>query len=197
MTKKQPNSDKKMRLKFFTNRNFVIICWISLLGLTMEGKMVAADILKPFTLSSSAFIHETDIQSQYTCEGKDVSPSLKWENPPAGTKSYVLIMDDPDAPGKTWVHWILFNIPASILALEENIKNLPSGTKEGQNSWEKTGYGGPCPPSGKHRYYFKLYALDTVLALDAGVSKAEIGSAMDGHILAKAELMGYYQKKKI
>jgi Raf kinase inhibitor-like YbhB/YbcL family protein len=154
-------------------------------------------------LTSTAFAHEAAIPPQYTCTGdaasslKDVSPPLAWGEPPAGTQSFALIMDDPDAPGGTWDHWILFNIPASARGLPESIgadPTLPDGSLSGTNSWGRTGYGGPCPPSGTHRYFFKLYALDEPLAISAGASKGELEKAMTGHILARGELMGTYSR---
>jgi Raf kinase inhibitor-like YbhB/YbcL family protein len=152
------------------------------------------------TLTSNAFVHEGEIPAQYTCEGADRSPDLRWERAPDGTKSYVLIVDDPDAPDPqapkmTWVHWVLYNIPAETKSLPEAIKDLPKGTEEGVNDWKRTGWGGPCPPIGRHRYFFKLYALDSVLPKMNKPTNAELEKAMNGHVLAKAELLGTYQKK--
>lgn len=151
-------------------------------------------------LRSPAFSHNGAIPRQYTCEGADVSPPLQWHGIPAGTKSLALIVDDPDAPDpraprRTWVHWVLFNIPPTATALPEGVRSdqLPHGTREGINDWKRTGYGGPCPPIGRHRYFFKLYALDTLLALDKP-TKAELETAMRGHILAEAVLIGTYQR---
>lgn len=153
------------------------------------------------TLTSLAFTHLGEIPSKFTCEGQDISPALAWTGPPANTKSFVLIVDDPDAPDPkapkmTWVHWLLFNLPASTTGLAEAVppSALPAGTKEGINDWKRTGYGGPCPPIGRHRYFFKLYALDTELALQQP-KKPELEKAMAGHILAEAALMGTYQKQ--
>lgn len=153
-----------------------------------------------FAITSSAFGHEGEIPTRYTCEGDDSSPDLEWKSVPPGTKTFVLIVDDPDAPDPkapkmTWVHWVLFNVPASThtLAAAVSTAELPVGTKEGTNNWSRTGYGGPCPPIGRHRYFFKLYALDTELSLDQP-KKAEVEQAMKGHILAEAVLMGTYQK---
>ena len=155
----------------------------------------------PFEITSSAFAHGQPIPAQYACTGagieKDVSPPLAWGEPPAGTQSFALIMDDPDAPGGTWVHWVLFNIPASARGLPESIganPTLPDGIISGRNSWGTTGYGGPCPPGGTHRYFFKLYALDETLAIPAGASSDELEKAMAGHILAQTELMGTFAK---
>jgi len=150
-----------------------------------------------FELTSSAFAQGQPIPAQYACQGLDVSPPLAWGVPPAGTQSFALIMDDPDAPGGTWVHWVLFNIPASASGLPEAFPadaTFPDGSMSGQNSWGRTGYGGPCPPSGTHRYFFKLYALDEMLAISAGASKGELEKSMTGHILAKGELMGTFTK---
>lgn len=148
-------------------------------------------------LTSNAFEHGKTIPAKYSCRGEDVSPALAWGEPPAGTQSFALIMDDPDAPVGTWVHWVLFNIPASARGLPEAFPAnaaLPDGSLSGQNSWGNTGYGGPCPPSGTHRYFFKLYALDETLAIDAGANKGELEKAMVGHILAQGELMGTFSK---
>jgi Raf kinase inhibitor-like YbhB/YbcL family protein len=150
---------------------------------------------------STAFTHEGAIPSLYTCEGKDVSPPLAWSEIPPGTKSLALIVDDPDAPDPaapkmTWVHWVLYNLPPTSDGLPENAKTLPAGTKEGMNDWKRTGYGGPCPPIGRHRYFHKLFALDTVLPDLKQPTKAKLEEAMKGHILSEARLMGTYQKVK-
>ncbi|HMI93315.1 MAG TPA: YbhB/YbcL family Raf kinase inhibitor-like protein, partial [Polyangiales bacterium] len=151
-----------------------------------------------FKLESSAFGAKTEIPTKHTCEGADVAPALSWAEPPAGTKSFVLIVDDPDAPDPaapqiTWVHWVLFNIPKSARSLPEGAKPLPTGSSEGLNDWKAAGYRGPCPPTGRHRYFHKLYALDTELAL-MKPTKADLEAAIDGHVLAKGELIGTYQK---
>lgn len=145
---------------------------------------------------SSAFTEGALMPIRYSCDGDDISPQLKWSDAPAGSKSFALIMDDPDAPMGTWDHWLLFNIPAVTTELAENISQLPSGTRAGKNSWGRLGWGGPCPPDREHRYFFKLYALDTVLDLPAGSSKAQIEAAMQGHILGEARLMGRYDRKR-
>jgi len=154
------------------------------------------------TISSTAFAHNASIPSLYTCEGRDVSPPLAWSGAPAGTKSFALIVDDPDAPDPaapkmTWVHWILYGIPLSAGALPEAVKSsaLPAGTHEGVNDWKRTGYGGPCPPIGRHRYFHKLYALDTVLPDLKQPDKSALEKAMQGHVLAQAVLLGTYQKR--
>jgi Raf kinase inhibitor-like YbhB/YbcL family protein len=147
-------------------------------------------------LSSPAFTESQTIPKQYTADGKDVSPPLRWKNSPEGTKSFALICDDPDAPRGDWVHWVLFNLPADQKELEEGAparEDLPSGGKQGKNDFRKVGYGGPSPPAGKpHRYFFTLYALDAPLDLAAGVSKSQLVAAMKGHVLAEGRLMGKY-----
>ncbi len=167
------------------------------IGILWKGGLAMA-----FTLTSSAFAHKGEIPSVYTCEGEDVSPPLAWTDPPAGAKSLALIVDDPDAPDPaapkmTWVHWVLYNLPPKAGALAEAAAAdaLPPGAREGRNDWGRTGYGGPCPPIGRHRYFFKLYALDTVLPDLGAPTKAELETAMEGHVLAKAELIGVYEKK--
>ncbi len=157
----------------------------------------------PFSLSSSRFADGGEIPPLYTCEGKDVSPPLAWSGAPAGTKSFGLIVDDPDAPDpkapkRTWVHWVLYDIPPDATGLAEGVRSadLPKGTREGTNDWKRTGYGGPCPPIGRHRYFHKLYALDTVLPDLGAPTKARLEEAMKGHVLAEAQLMGTYQKQR-
>lgn len=150
-------------------------------------------------LTSTAFSHEGAIPTAYTCEGRDISPPLTWSDLPTGTKSLVLIVDDPDAPDPaapkmTWVHWVLYNLPPATDSLPEGVKALPPGTKEGINDWKRTGYGGPCPPIGRHRYFHKLYALDVVLADLKQPTKIQLEQVMKGHILGETQLMGTYQK---
>ena len=149
-----------------------------------------------FTLKSSAFSNQASIPVVYTCDGKDVSPTLVWEGAPPATQSFALIMDDPDAPMGTWDHWLLYNIPADTHDLPEHIQKLPVGTLVGKNSWGRNDYGGPCPPDREHRYFFVLYALDTILNLPVGADKKTLQEAMQDHILAKAELIGKYDRKK-
>lgn len=154
--------------------------------------------MKPFKLTSTAFSHGNPIPRKYTCDGEDISPRLQWGDPPRDTQSFALIVNDPDAPVGTWVHWVLYNLPAEVRALQEAVPpdaELPNGGRHGQNSWRRLGYGGPCPPSGSHRYFFELYALDTALDLDAGASKKQLLQAMEDHILAQTELMGTYARK--
>jgi Raf kinase inhibitor-like YbhB/YbcL family protein len=146
-----------------------------------------------FELTSSAFAPGEPIPAKYSCDGEDVSPPLSWSEPPPDTQSFALIMDDPDAPVGTWDHWVLFNLPADSRALPERA-GRPGNSIEGKNSWGRTGYGGPCPPRGRHRYFFKLYALDTNLSLGSGTTKAQLLQAMTGHILAQTELMGTYSR---
>jgi Raf kinase inhibitor-like YbhB/YbcL family protein len=149
-------------------------------------------------VTSTAFSSGGEIPKKHTCQGEDISPALSWQNVPAGTKTLAIIVDDPDAPDPkapkmTWVHWVLFNIPPSVTSLAEGAKQLPEGTKEGLNDWKQTGYRGPCPPVGRHRYFHKIYALDTALDLTKP-TKAALERAMEGHIVAKGELMGMYHK---
>lgn len=150
-------------------------------------------------LTSLAFLLQGSIPAKYTCEGADVSPPLAWTGVPPATKSLALIVDDPDAPDpaapkRTWVHWVLYNLPPTATGLTEAVHGLPPGTLEGLNDWQRTGYGGPCPPIGRHRYFHKLYALDVVLPDLKHPSKAQLEAAMRGHILAQTELVGTYQK---
>jgi hypothetical protein len=152
-----------------------------------------------FELTSTAFEQGETIPTKYTCDGQDISPALSWRDPPEGTQSFALIVDDPDAPIGTWVHWVLFNIPADERSLPEDMPaqdQLSNGSLHGQNSWKRREYGGPCPPSGStHRYVFKLYALDTSLDKAAGARKKELLKAMEGHVLAEAELTGQYSRQ--
>jgi Raf kinase inhibitor-like YbhB/YbcL family protein len=171
---------------------------ILLAGLVLFGAMAIGAKGGPMSLevSSTAFSNGGNIPKKHTCDGPDLSPALTWSGAPAGTQTFALIADDPDAPVGTWVHWVLYNAPASAQGFTEGIKKddqLPDGTMQGRNDFRKIGYGGPCPPPGKpHRYYFKLYALDAKLHLKPGATKAEVELAMKGHILAQAEWMGRY-----
>jgi len=153
------------------------------------------------TLTSSAFDDHSPIPTRYTCEGADVSLPLQWSGVPAGTKALALIVDDPDAPDPkapkmTWVHWVLYDLPPDANGLPEAVTSseLPAGTREGTNSWKRTGYGGPCPPIGRHRYFCKLYALDTRLPDLGHPTSAELQKAMKGHVIDEAQLVGTYQK---
>ncbi|MBN2467553.1 MAG: YbhB/YbcL family Raf kinase inhibitor-like protein [Deltaproteobacteria bacterium] len=180
--------------------------YLVILGLTM---LFASDgIAQPTTepkggtamkliVKSSAFQEGAMIPKPYTCDGRDVSPPLEWDTPPDGTKSLALICDDPDAPMGTWVHWVLYDLPPHVRELPENVplrRVLENGAKQGNNDFRTTGYGGPCPPRGTHRYFFKLYALDIVLNLDPGQTKAVVLDAMAGHVLAEGALMGRYKR---
>jgi Raf kinase inhibitor-like YbhB/YbcL family protein len=154
----------------------------------------------PLSLRSSEFSDGGEIPKRYTCEGSDLSPPLAWSGVPEGTKSLVLVVEDPDAPDPkapkmTWVHWVLYNLPSAADALPEGVtpEALPAGTKHGLNDWKRPGYGGPCPPIGRHRYFHKLYALDTVLTGLGSPTKAKLLKAMEGHVLAQAELVGTYE----
>ena len=147
-------------------------------------------------LTSSAFSSEGTIPQKFTCDGGDLSPALAWTGAPNSTQSFALIADDPDAPVGTWVHWVLYDLPGNTKGLEEGVEKqeqLSNGARQGRNDFRKIGYGGPCPPPGRpHRYYFKLYAVDKKLDLKAGATKAEVESAMKGHVVAQGELMGRY-----
>lgn len=153
-------------------------------------------------LISPAFSSGGDMPRQTTCEGDDLAPPLHWSSVPDRTRSLALIVDDPDAPDPaapkmTWVHWVLFDIPPSATAIPEGGRPLPEGTREGSNDWHRSGYGGPCPPVGRHRYFFKLYALDSLLPDLHKPTKAELERAMQGHVLAQAQLVGTYQKQQV
>ena len=152
-------------------------------------------------ITSAAFAKDGAIPALYTCEGKDISPPLTWSGAPPSTKSFALIVDDPDAPDPaapkmTWVHWVLYDLPVTASGLSEAVRPqaLPSGTREGTNDWGRTGYGGPCPPIGRHRYFHKLYALDSMLPHLKRPTKGALEAAMRGHIIAQASLIGTYQK---
>lgn len=152
-------------------------------------------------INSEAFDTGSLIPKIYTCDGSNISPPLSWSGLPAQAQSLVLIVDDPDAPDpaapqRTWVHWVLYNIPVQSSGLAEGIslQNLPTGTRQGTNDWQRTGYGGPCPPIGRHRYFHKLYALDIVLPDLKNPGKTQLERAMQGHIVGQAELIGLYQR---
>lgn len=155
-------------------------------------------------IMSPSFVHGSEIPQRHTCDGMNSSPPLLWAGLPAATKSMALIVDDPDAPDPsapqmTWVHWLLYNIPATASGLTEGEteKNLPAGTLPGINDWHRTGYGGPCPPIGRHRYFFKLYALDCVLPNLKNPGKAALEKAMQGHVLEQSSLMGVYRRHAV
>lgn len=154
--------------------------------------------MNKLTVTSKAFAEGGIIPSKYTCDGANISPPIAWSGMPERTKSLALISDDPDAPRGTWVHWVIYDIPANTNELPEHVptvKTLPNGAKQGTNDFHRIGYGGPCPPSGTHRYYFKLYALDTKIDLEPGATKEELVRAMQGHILAEGQLMGKYSRE--
>jgi Raf kinase inhibitor-like YbhB/YbcL family protein len=167
----------------------------------MTVNLLRAEEIMALTLKSSAFDNGGEIPSRYTCEGEDVSPSLVWTGVPETARSLALIIDDPDAPDPkapkmTWVHWVLYNIPPDVTGLPEGVvpAKLSPGMMEGLNDWKRIGYGGPCPPIGRHRYFHKLYALDTVLEVMNTPTKANVEVAMKGHVIAQTELMGTYKK---
>ena len=152
-----------------------------------------------FSLSTKAFTAGSDIPAKYTCQGEDVSPALSWSEAPKHTQSFALLVIDPDAPAGDFTHWVLYDLPPATRQLPEAVaasEQLPDGSRQGVNGFRRTGYGGPCPPAGKaHRYYFRLYALDKKLDLAPGATRDALESAMKGHVLAQAELMGRYQRK--
>jgi Raf kinase inhibitor-like YbhB/YbcL family protein len=167
----------------------------------IDTNLLYAEENMTLTIKSSAFDNGGAIPSKYTCVGKDISPPLTWTGVPESARSLVLIVDDPDAPDPeapkmTWVHWVLHNIPTDISGLPEGMTSatLPPGVVEGLNDWKRVGYGGPCPPIGRHRYFFKLYALDTVFEGLIAPTKAQVEAAMKGHVIVQSEIMGTYQK---
>jgi Raf kinase inhibitor-like YbhB/YbcL family protein len=165
----------------------------------ISSEMTPMEATMSLTLTSEAFSNGQSIPAKYSCVGRNISPALAWDEPPAGTQSFALIVDDPDAPMGTWVHWVLYNIQANWRSLPEDLpvtgKNIdPEAIFVGKNSSGNIGYDGPCPPSGTHRYYFKLYALDTLISLLPGASKEQVLKEMEGHILAQGELMGTFSK---
>jgi Raf kinase inhibitor-like YbhB/YbcL family protein len=185
-------------------RKFTILLVILLFQLACGGAPPSAggkevNGTMRFAIGSASFLEGQEIPVQHTCDGPDISPALQWGRPPEGAKSFALICDDPDAPVGTWVHWVIYNIPATALGLPENVpkvKDLADGSRQGTNDFRRIGYGGPCPPPGPdHRYFFKLYALSKVLNLPAGATKAELLRAMEGSVLATAQLMGRYGRK--
>ena len=149
-------------------------------------------------IHSTAFSDRSPIPAQYTCDGTDISPPLRWTNPPPETRSFALLCDDPDAPAGTWVHWVIYDLPAATTSLSQGVhprETVEHGARQGKNDFRKIGYGGPCPPAGKpHRYFFKLYALDAGLDLEPGATKAQLEKAMRGHILEEAQLIGMYHR---
>jgi len=170
---------------------FSCVIGIHVEAIGKEGYVMNLDI------KSTAFGEGDSIPKQYTCDGADISPQLSWSQPPEGTGSMVLICDDPDAPMGTWVHWVLYGLSPDTLEISENIpddREVLGGAKHGVNDFHKYGYGGPCPPGGTHRYFFKLYAVNTVVDLDPGATKDEVLDAIKGHVLAQGQLMGRYSR---
>lgn len=189
-----------MKHAFIRNLPAMIVTAVMLMPLSLLAAKKGENLT--FAITSPAFRHMGAMPAVHTCEGRNISPPLAWKNLPKGTKSLVLIVDDPDAPDPaapkfTWVHWLLYNIPPSVTGLAEGAGNRPAGNGilEGLSSWNRSGYGGPCPPIGTHRYFHKLYALDTVLEDLLSPVKADIESAMKGHIIREAVLIGTYRKK--
>jgi Raf kinase inhibitor-like YbhB/YbcL family protein len=178
-------------------RSGCLLVVLLLCGCAAGGSTTGGDVMT-LSLKSASFLDEGDIPQKHTCDGVDLSPALNWNDPPAGTQSFSLIMDDPDAPGGTWVHWVLFNVPKQARALPEGVPKNPQlkdGSRHGRNDFKVLGYGGPCPPRGPaHRYFFKLYAVDADVNLTPGASKADLEKAMKGHILAQGQLMGRYKR---
>jgi Raf kinase inhibitor-like YbhB/YbcL family protein len=179
---------------------FFILSYLILFSITIS--VDADEVNKAMRLTSLSFANQKSMAKELTCDGENISPALEWSGVPKGTKSFVLIVDDPDAPDPNnpriiWVHWVLYNIPATVTSLPEGLKDkdLPDGTLQGLNDWKRTGYGGPCPPIGQHRYFFKLYALNIILSDLKHPTTAKLKSAMKGHILDTAELIGLYQRK--
>lgn len=184
-------------------RSIVWIAALCLFGITAAATAgdapPAAAGAGSFTLTSAAFLPGGEIPAIYTCDGEDISPPLKWSHVPAGTKSFALVMDDPDAPAGDFIHWVLFNIPASCTDLSESMSGsaLPAGAIEGKNDFHRIGYGGPCPPPGNaHRYILTLFALDTILRLPPGITSARLMEAVSGHVLARTELTGKFKRSR-
>ncbi|HTR80282.1 MAG TPA: YbhB/YbcL family Raf kinase inhibitor-like protein [Bacteroidota bacterium] len=172
-----------------------------LIFLAVNNSALAADGERKMEMkvSSQAFKEGELIPAKYTCDGENISPQVAWTGAPDSTKSFALICDDPDAPRGVWVHWVLFNLPADAKSLPENVSRrstLNNGGRQGMNDSHELGYDGPCPPGGTHRYYFKLYALDAVLSLESGATKAQLLKAMEGHVLSEGQLMGRYTRAK-
>ena len=173
-------------------KNYVLLAVLAIVFI------VACFIIKPFNHKgvhmklTTVFEHNGNIPSIYTCDGKDLAPELNISDVPAAAKELVLIVDDPDAPMGTWVHWVLYNIPTTTTKIDN--KNLPHGTKQGMTDFGRIGWGGPCPPNGQHRYFFKLYAIDKKLDLPDGLTKKEIENAIKSHIMEKTEIIGLYKR---
>jgi Raf kinase inhibitor-like YbhB/YbcL family protein len=180
----------------------LFICGGAVPGVRSSGEEGGKlELLMALVITSPAFANGGSIPARYTCEGADISPELRWKGEPPQTRSFALIVDDPDAPDPsapkmTWVHWVIYDIPADVHVLPEDAAKhgLPPGAKQGLNDWKRVGYGGPCPPIGRHRYFFKLYALDAVLPDLGHPAKAQLLNAMRGHVLEEAQLIGTYKK---
>jgi Raf kinase inhibitor-like YbhB/YbcL family protein len=186
--------DKMKNTKMLQNFYCFIILFIFLYSCQNNNKSSTSGS-KQMDITSSAFNEGAMIPGKYTCDGIDISPPLKWSDEPGGTKTFAVICDDPDAPMGTWVHWVLFNLPADIHELSEDIpptEILQNRARQGKNDFGKIGYGGPCPPGGAHRYYFKVYALSEELNIESGITKSALLKAMEGKILAEGQLMGRY-----
>lgn len=186
-------TDRLFLLTVFFVLSFAAVCDSA----GREKKPASAKGGAAMKLSSSAFNEGAMIPATYTCDGVNISPPLQWSDAPAAVKSFALICDDPDAPMGTWVHWVVYNIPPTVSELPEKVPasdTLADGTRQGINDFRKTGYGGPCPPGGTHRYFFKLYALDALLPVEPGMTKAKLLKAMEGHILAEAQVTGKYKR---
>lgn len=190
------------KMYYYLFMAFLLICSWQNVCVGQKESQTQATTKRPkkmeIKITSPAFENGGMIPAKYTCDGINVSPPLAWGSIPEGTKSLALISDDPDAPTGTWVHWVIYNLPADIKGLPENIpplKELEHGAKQGITDFRRIGYGGPCPPSGTHRYYFKIYALDIMLDLEAGATKKQLLKAMEGHILAQGQLMGRYKRQ--
>ena len=192
-----------MSIVFETKRRcavLILVCGVLPIAMTVISQAAESATKSVISLTSSAFAEGAAIPQEYTCQGKDISPALKWSGVPAETKSLALIMDDPDAPMGTWVHWVLYDLAPSMTELPEGLsakEHIAAGSgKEGVNDFKRLGYGGPCPPAGKpHRYFFKLYALDTMLDLKPGAKKKDLERAMEKHILGQGQLMATYKRK--
>lgn len=190
-----------------TRLDLLCLCIVTTLALVVtayarsdnQSSLKRKGVTMTLPLTSTAFTEGGPIPAQYTCDGTDISPPLKWSNVPPGTRSLALICDDPDAPAGTWVHWVLYGLPPTVTELSEGVPTTEAtvnGAKQGLNDFRRIGYGGPCPPpGGPHRYFFKLYALDTALNLKARATKPELRRVMEGHILAEGQLMGTYKRK--
>jgi Raf kinase inhibitor-like YbhB/YbcL family protein len=174
----------------------VVACSKSESASTPAGPSAAPGVtVAPLTVTSAAFVANGSIPSKYTCEGENTSPPLVWTDAPASAKSIAIVVDDPDAPSGTFVHWVLYDLPPATKSLPEGQKTAPAGARDGKNDFGTTGWSGPCPPSGRHRYFHKVYALDTVLPDLGTPAKADVVAAMNGHVVAQGELVGTYEKQ--